>query len=222
MAYEIYLQIFIIGVMVVGFGFIIVDILKNIRYKKLKQASMKQYVSNYKNVDKKCEDKVIVSFTTTPNRINEITPMLISLLDQTARVDQIVMNIPEKCNDCSYDVPDEYKDICNIYTVGKDYGVGTKYVPTLLREDNCGTKIILIDDNKIYGKYFIEKMVQESDKHPDKVIYIGPDFIGSSAILIKPEFIDCINHNKCDDSWLANNLNTDKIMLEYKDNKKYL
>ena len=33
MAYEIYLQIFIIGVMVVGFGFIIVDILKNIRYK---------------------------------------------------------------------------------------------------------------------------------------------------------------------------------------------
>ena len=72
-------------------------------------------LGNYlKNVDKKCEDKVIVSFTTTPNRINEITPMLISLLDQTARVDQIVMNIPEKCNDCSYDVPDEYKDICNM------------------------------------------------------------------------------------------------------------
>ena len=216
------LQLFIIGIVVIAICFIINNITKNMRYKNLQKASIQQYINNYGNVEKKCKDKIILSFTTTPDRIKYITPMLLSLLDQTSRVDQIAMNIPEKCNDCSYDVPSEYKDICNVYTVGKDYGIGTKYVPTLLREDNCGTKIILVDDNKIYGKDFIEKIVQESEKYPDKVIYVGPEFKGSSAILIKPEFIDCINHGKCDDIWLLNNLKADKIMLDYKDNKDYL
>ena len=218
-----YFKIFIIVIILaIAIGFLTSDILRNTRYKKLQQSSLKQYVNNYRNIDKKCKDKVVISFTTTPNRIKDITPMLLSLLDQTARVDQIAMNIPEKCNDYSYDIPKEYGDICNIYTAGKDYGIGTKYVPTLLREDNCGTKIILIDDNKIYGKDFIEKIIQESNKYPDKVIYVGPEFKGSSAILIKPEFIDCINHHKCDDKWLENNLKADKIMLDYKYNKKYI
>jgi hypothetical protein len=216
------LQIFLIILLIVSASFINSYISKSMRYKNLQKASMQQYINNYGNVGKKCKDKVILSFTTTPSRVKDITPMLLSLLDQTARVDQFAMNIPEKCNDCSYDVPAEYKDICNIYTVGKDYGIGTKYVPTLLREDNCGTKIILVDDNKIYGKDFIEKIIQESDKHPDKVVYVGPEFNGSSAILIKPEFIDCINHGKCDDIWLKNNLKADKIMLDYKNNKNYL
>lgn len=215
-------QIFLIVILIVSCIFGGSFISENMRHKNLQKASIQNYVNNYKNVGKKCKDKVILSFTTTPDRVKDITPMLVSLLDQTARVDQIAMNIPEKCNDSEYDVPVEYKDICNIYTVGKDYGVGTKYVPTLLREDNCGTKIILIDDNKIYGKDFIEKMIQESDKYPDKVIYVGPEFKGSSGILIKPEFMDRINHHKCDDSWLENNLKADKIMLDYKNNKNYL
>lgn len=216
------LQIFIIGIVIISIGFIISYLIKIMRYKNLQKASIQQYINNYGNVEKKCKDKVILSFTTTPDRIKYITPMLLSLLDQTARVDQIAMNIPEKCNDCSYVVPDQYKDICNIYTVGKDYGIGTKYIPTLLREDDCGTKIILLDDNKIYGKDFVEKIVKESDKYPDKVIYIGPNFNGSSAILIKPEFIDQVNHGKCDDNWLLNNLKADKIILDYKDNVDYL
>jgi hypothetical protein len=216
------LQLFLIAILIISGGFIINYISKIMRYKNLQKASIQQYVNNYKNVDKKSKDKVILSFTTTPDRVKDITPMLVSLLDQTARVDQIAMNIPEKCNDCSYNVPNEYKNICNIYTVGKDYGVGTKYVPTLLREDNCGTKIILIDDNKIYGKDFIEKMIQESDKHPDKAVYVGPEFNGSSAILIKPEFMESVNHDKCDDKWLENNLKADKIMLDYNSNKKYI
>jgi len=223
MNYKLFLQIFIPVILIFIFSyFTVISSIKNIRYKNLRKGNTQQYINNYSNVDKKCKDKVILSFTTTPDRIKDITPMLLSLLDQTARVDQISMNIPEKCNDCSYDIPDEYKDICNIYTVGRDYGVGTKYVPTLLREDNCGTKIILVDDNKIYGKDFIEKIIEESEKHPNKVIYVGPEFKGSSGILIKPEFIDRINHDKCDDIWLENNLKSDKIMLDYRDNKNYI
>ncbi len=223
MNYKLFLQIFIpVCILSIATYIIVNNLSKKMRYKNLKTSNPQQYINNYGNVEKKCKDKVVLSFTSTPNRIKHITPMLLSLLDQTARVDQIAMNIPEKCNDCSYDVPEQYKDICNIYTVGKDYGVGTKYIPTLLREDNCGTKIILIDDNKIYGKDLIEKIINESEKHPDKVIYIGPEFNGSSAILIKPEFIECINHGKCDDTWLLNNLKADKIMLDYKDNKEYL
>lgn len=189
------------------------------RYNKLKKSSLENYIKNYKDVKKCTKDKVVVSLTSTPKRIKHITPMLNSLLDQTVRVDQIVLNIPE--ND-KYQVPEEYKNVCNIFTTGKDYGSGTKFIPTLLREGECGVKIILLDDDYIYGKDLIETLVKESDKHPGKSIYTGDEFKASGGILIKPEFINKINHGKCDDKWLENNLIVDKIKINYNKNKKYI
>ena len=143
--------------------------------------------------------------------------MLNSLLDQTTRVDQFALNITENCEE-----PEQYKDICNIFKVGRDYGIGTKYVPTLLREDECGTKIILVDENFIYGKDLIETLIKESEKNPDKCVYIGDDFDTANSILIKPEFVSKINHNKCDNKWLNDNLNVEKIKIPYNKNVKYI
>ena len=52
------------------------------------------YINNYKNL-KKIKNNVILSFTTTPEKIEKIRPMLNSILDQTIRVDKIVLNIPK-------------------------------------------------------------------------------------------------------------------------------
>lgn len=192
------------------------------RYDNIVKSPSDQYINNYKNIKKTTPDTVVVSFTTTPDRITKITPMLNSLLDQTARVDKITMNIPKECNNKIYTIPADYKKICNIYESGKDYGIGTKFIPSLLREQECGTKIILVDDDVVYGKDLIETLVRESDKHPSMCIYTGKSFKGAGGILIKPEFISKITHEKCDDKWLENNLNVDKLQIPYDKNMKYL
>ena len=192
------------------------------RKSKVTDTPVDHFINNYKNVKKTTPSKVVVSFTTTPDKIERITPMLSSLLDQTARVDQISLNNPEKYKNKEYTVPEYLKNICNIYKAGKDYGIGTKYVPTLLREQENGTKIILVNDDIIYGKDFIETLVRESDANPDKCIFVGDYFNGSSGILLKPEFLNKITHETCDDKWLENNISVHKIKIPYKNNIKFL
>jgi len=194
-----------------------VNMSKNSRYNKILNSSSNSFINNYKNIKKCCKDKVVISFTSTSNRINNITPMLNSLLNQTTRVDQFALNIPEECN-----VPDQYKNICNIFKTGKDYGSGTKYVPTLLREDECGTKIILVDDDYIYGEDLFETLIKKSDENPNKCLYIGDNFESAKIILLKPEFISKINHSKCDNKWLKDNLNVDVMKINYNNNIKYI
>ena len=192
------------------------------RCNKLKTYDLNSYIKNYKTKRKSTNDKVVVSFTTTPDRIEKIKPMLNSILDQTVKIDQISMNIPEESKNKKYNVPTEYKNVCNVYKSGKDYGPGTKYIPTLLRESECGTKIIIVDDDQLYGDDLIEKLLEESEKNPDKCIYAGDKFSGSGGILIKPEFMSDVNHDICDDKWLEDNLLVDKINIKYNKNKKYI
>jgi len=192
------------------------SISKSTRYNKLLNSSSKSFINNYKNLNRCTDSKVVVSFSSTPERIKNITPMLNSLLNQTTRVDKISLNVTEDC-----DVPEKYKDICNIFTTGKDYGSGTKYVPTLLREDECGTKIILLDDDYIYGENLFETIIKESDKNPNKCLYVGDNFESAKTILLKPEFISKVNHSKCDNKWLLDNLNVDVLQIPYDKNRKY-
>ena len=202
---------------------IFVDWFGILRFNKIKNSEgFSDFINNYKNKKKNTKDKVVVSFTTTPERVKNIQPMLNSLLDQSVRVDQIAMNIPDECNGQKYNVPIEYKNICNIYKAGKDYGSGTKYIPTLLRENECGTKIILLDDDNIYGYDLFEKLIQESEKNPDKCIYAGDKFSGSGGILIKPEFMRYTNHDQCDDKWLEDNIKAEKVHINYNKNRKYI
>jgi hypothetical protein len=200
----------------------IIDIYSLFRFMRLKYFCSKQYIQDYRHLKKCTNDKVVLSLTTVPERIKKIKPMLNSLLNQTVRVDRIALNIPEKCKNKDYDIPNEYNELCNIFNVGRDYGPGTKYVPTLLREKDCGTKIILLDDDYIYGKDLIEVLLKESEKNPNKCLYIGNDFKTANGILLKPEFIDKVTHNYCDNQWLKDNLKVEKMKIPYKKNYKFI
>jgi hypothetical protein len=196
-----------------------------LRFNKLKSTTKKNitdYLNAYNSKKKIIPEKIVVSFTTTPDRIDKISPMLNSILDQTTKIDNIYLNIPEECKGKHYTIPDEYKDIVNIFTVGRDYGCGTKYIPTLLREAENGTNIILLDDDHIYGNDLIENLIKKSKEFPGKCIYAGNKFNGSSGILIKPEFINKITHEHCDDKWLSDNLCVDKLKINYSKNFKYI
>ena len=193
----------------------------SIRHNTLINSTPATFINNYRNKRKNTDGKVIVSFTTTPNRIKFIRPMLNSLLDQSVRIDQISLNIPTELKGPKYVIPEECKNICNIYTAGKDYGIGTKFIPTLLRESECGTKIIWVDDDYVYGYDLIEKLIDASNNNPNKSIHSLTSSGKTEAILIKPEFIKNLTNDNCDDEWLIENLTSDKHTFKYNKNKKY-
>ena len=186
-----------------------------IRYLKLHMDSHESYIKNYKNLNKASENnKVILSFTSDTKKINKIMPMLKSILDQTVKVNQIVLNLPED----NYNIPKEYNDILNIFYCGKDYGEATKLIPTLLREDNADTIIILLKDDCIYGKDFIETMIEESNKNDSAII-------SKEGILIRTKFFDpnAIIERKEDnltENWVLNHIRYKKKHIKYRENFK--
>ena len=188
-----------------------------IRYFKLHIDSHKSYIEKYKNLNKaSANNRVILSFTSTPSKVNKIKPMIKSILDQTVKVDQIVLNLP-KNNNNNYNIPNEYNDMLNIFYCN-DYGEATKIIPTLLREDNSDTIIILLNDDYIYGKDFIETMIEESNKNDEAIIY-------DKGILIKTKFFDpdSILDRKekyLKDDWILNNIKHKKKYIKYRENFK--
>lgn len=144
--------------------------------------------------------KIVVSLTTTPYRIKRIKPMIKSILDQSVRIDQISLNIPA---DQNFVIPDNLDKMINIYTIGRSYGRGTKCIPTVLRETDANTLIILLDDYYIYGYDFLEKLLEEYLKNPDHCLY------SRGAILLKSSFVkeDIVDITREDVS--------DKLLMKY-------
>ena len=100
--------------------------------------------------------KVIVSFTTSPCRINKTKIMIDSILNQTRKPDYFLLNIPKifPRTGKSYDIPDFIKDNDNITVnvIDRDFGPATKVIPTLqFIKDNdidvSETRIIYVDDD---------------------------------------------------------------------------
>jgi hypothetical protein len=188
-----------------------------LRYIKLHFVSHEKYLENYKNIPKAKNKKIVISMTTTPEKIKKLKPVINSILDQTIKVDQIVLNIPKNKE---YDIPQEYKDIVSIYKCGQDYGCCSKFIPTILREDNNDTVIILLEDDVIYGDDFLETLVEEYNNNNYAII-------SNKAILVIPEFFntDIINNRKnevLDDDWIIKNIKSDKKYMSYFENYRML
>lgn len=179
------------------------------RYIKLQYSNPTTYIKEYSSLQEADPNsRVVVSLTCTPDEISKIEPTLLSVLDQTVKVNQISLNVSKDCA-----IPNQYNDMCNVYGFCKDYGDGTKYIPTLLREGDKDTKIICLDNAYIYGGDLIETLVNESNKNPDLTIYT------KGAILFKPRFVspEIVDRLKSDfdDKWLFDNINVDKKEIEY-------
>ena len=162
------------------------------------------YIQNYMKKNRvKYDHKVIVSLTTTPTRIHKIKPMIKSILNQSVRIDQIALNIPSEYKGQAYNVPVKLQSMINVFTTGRSYGRGTKCIPTILRETDANTIIILLDDYYIYGYNFIEQLLAEYHKNPDHCLYC------KGTILIKSSFVkeDIVDITREDVS--------DKLLMRY-------
>jgi hypothetical protein len=163
--------------------------------------------------------RVVFSLTTTPDRIHGITPTLVSLLDQTCRADGIYLNIPNHSlrHRCGYEIPPALQAISSVTIVRceRDWGPATKLIPTLQREGDGDTLIVVVDDDQIYPRCMLETFVAFSQKSPEAALCsrgfrIPPDFDhaqrdtlygtdihsarsieimqGSAGFLVKPRF----------------------------------
>jgi len=141
--------------------------------------------------------KYIVSFTTTPIRINKCKQMLESILNQKHKPDKIILNIPhifQRTNE-TYNIPEYVEKNVFINYIDKDYGPGTKLIPTIkyLNENNYDkelTRIIYLDDDIFYPKNMI-KDINKIVKQNDDDVYCSAGF---DIIDFKPLFNR--NHGK--------------------------
>lgn len=157
------------------------------RYLKLRSSGVESYVANYTKIPKADKNKVVVVFTATEDQLKKIRPFINSILDQTVRVDEIVLVIPYPLSD---KVPEESKKVLSVRGYSKDYDDASHLVSSVLSEPEADTKIILVEPYMVYGKYFIQNMVEKSDENPDKLVYGDKKKDKQYGILIKPKFFD--------------------------------
>lgn len=190
------------------------------RYIALHVKSPTHLIKSYSQLPKALDKRVIVSFTTTPREIHNIKPMILSILDQTVKVDQIVLVIPNNMKK-KYRIPQYLNDIVTIAPCAKDYGCGTPIIPNLLREKEKDTIIIVLKDNKVYGKDFIEMLVEESEIAPDHALVDS----NNNVVLLKPSHYGCDVLDREKDQfcngWFISHAKKTK-MVDYSENYKML
>jgi hypothetical protein len=119
--------------------------------------------------------KFIVSFTTSPTRINKCSQMIYSILNQTRKPDLFILNIPHVFDRTgeTYSVPKYINKQVVVNHVDRDYGPATKIIPTIkyLKErgnmyDPKDTRIIYLDDDISYMPRMIDtyaKIIADDD-----------------------------------------------------------
>jgi hypothetical protein len=118
--------------------------------------------------------RTIIATTDTHN--DRLTPVINSILDQTIRVNEIVVFT---------DKDKEYHNVVSkrIYSKNKNDNLTNSIVQSVLTEPDAETKIIIIE-SKIIPQDHIQLMLDYSNKNPNKIIK------WDNSLLIKPKFFN--------------------------------
>jgi hypothetical protein len=120
---------------------------------------------------------VIVSLSTVPDRINNLTPTIRSLLKQTRPPDEIVLAIPEFSlrERRHYVVPKYISRLprVRILRCREDWGPATKFIAVIQDELAAGrpdTLIMVVDDDRVYPRDALETYLHYSEQLPDAAL----------------------------------------------------
>lgn len=127
-------------------------------------------------------ERVVVTFTTIPERIGSIDVMLKGLLDQSVRPDKIYLCIPRRSRlaPYTYSIPSWIRRIplLEVIEIETDLGPITKFIPALEKEKaNPKTRIIIVDDDGLYPRQLIETLVGWSQRFSNAAL-------GCSGVLV--------------------------------------
>ena len=181
----------------------------------------KHYIQNYNKLPKASEGRVVISFSADPTKFNKLKPFINSILDQTVKVNLIAMIIPDDGRYVNYVIPEYIKNVVSVFHAGRGYGKGTKIIPMLLREKECDTTIISLNENIVYGQDFIYSLIEESKKYPDSILIDKK----RTFMLSKPQHFgyDVIDREKdtLDNDWFLQKASNSKI-FNYRENYKMI
>lgn len=108
---------------------------------------------------------IIVSLTSWKNRINNISKVIFSILNQTIKPDLIELNLcKEEFFNKEKDLPNEVNllvdnNILHINWVDKNTYTFKKFIPTLQKHYGENYYLITIDDDKLYDNDYIEFLI---------------------------------------------------------------
>jgi len=118
---------------------------------------------------------VIVSLTSTSNRLEILHYTLLSLLAQSYKADRIVLNIsrePYLLDDGIQELPNQITGLINSgveVNWVKNNGSYRKLFPVLQEADNDDL-IVTCDDDVIYGSGWLKSLVRSANSNPDKIV----------------------------------------------------
>lgn len=119
------------------------------------------------------QQRIVISLTTTPHRIDKIKDTLDSLLAQSIKADQIYLNVPYhfQRDNIPYVIPswlDKYPGV----TINRveDFGPITKLLPTLQLEPDPATLILTVDDDVWYPRHVVRDLVHYALQHRDVAV----------------------------------------------------
>lgn len=164
------------------------------RYASLQFSSCEKYAKKYLELPRANQkNKIIVSLSTSNGNFDLLKPTINSILDQTVHPDQIIISTPP--NTDLKNMPQFLKNnkIIIVHALSKNYGESACFLSPLLREKDGDAIIICIDGKNIYGPDFVETILEESEKHPDSVIFLAG--YNGKTLLNEGKKIDKKNEN---------------------------
>lgn len=138
---------------------------------RLKKSSLKSLDEKWSEAKKKSD--VIISFTTIPERIDNIAGTIKSLLIQNELPKRINIYLPYKSfrNGKEYVIPEWLQGLksVDLVRIETDYGPATKFIPAILTQEP-DQKILVTDDDNIYPSKYLSELRAASEKYPDKIV----------------------------------------------------
>lgn len=113
--------------------------------------------------------RLVVSLTTIPPRLTFIEPTLIDLLEQTADISEIRLNIPfefRRFPGAEIDIPKFPRGI-TVRRVAEDFGPATKLLPTIQDYRDDDVEVIVCDDDQSYAPDWAQRFVDGRSRQPD-------------------------------------------------------
>lgn len=114
----------------------------------------------------------IISLTTIPPRMDKIAPTLLSLVNQTAEIDAVILWIPEhyrRVEFSNFKLP-EVPEGVEIRRCAFDYGPATKVLPSIETFRGQDVRILYCDDDRLFHPEWAATILRESDLHPGECI----------------------------------------------------
>jgi hypothetical protein len=149
-----------------------------IRYIKLHLNSTENYIENFKKLKSNKDKKLSVFINTSKDNLHKLKPIINSLLDQTIKINDIslIVNLENADDYNSLQIPSYIKLTSNVIP---SYDNSNLLQKVFTHEKNKNTILLKLDDKKVYGKDYIESLLDEYKKcsSDGSVVMCGDDML---------------------------------------------